>query len=180
VKIMAAPRPAQRGTPCAGTVVMMSAVSTRPHVLKLANGAPRGATPVVNRRIVPVQAARVAQFLTTTIAPTDPRWVLAARAALSLSGGRAAILIPEKRRALDACARRLGLRPFDASLIIAIVQDAVRRGEWLPDRGQGPAVAARLSLVRPAQDGIALCHAAAWVLALASGLFAAGWFWLGR
>lgn len=60
---------------------------------------------------------------------TDSRWVLAARAATWIEGGRAAILTPDKRRRLMKMAESLGLRPFDASLIIAIVQDAARSGK---------------------------------------------------
>ena len=62
------------------------------------------------------------------IAPTDPRWVVAVRVAEQLQGGQAAILAPEDRRRLVALAERLGLRAFDAALIIAIVQDAARSG----------------------------------------------------
>lgn len=76
----------------------------------------------------------------------DPRWVFAARAAIALRGGQAAILSPDKRRSLERLAGRMGLRPFDAALVIAIVQDAARRGESWADRGP----AARLALVRPA------------------------------
>ena len=62
------------------------------------------------------------------LAATDPRWVLAARTAMQLQGGQAAILAPDQRRRLVTMAQRLGLRPFDAGLVIAIVQDAARRG----------------------------------------------------
>lgn len=85
-----------------------------------------------------------------TMAATDPRWVLALRVYESIEGGRAAILRPQKRRNLVALATRLGLRPFDANLIIAIVQDAARCGE----APMGPAVAGRLTLVRtPGREG---------------------------
>jgi hypothetical protein len=47
----------------------------------------------------------------------------------ALEGGRAAILVPERRARLLALATRLGLRPFDANLVIALAQDRVRRGE---------------------------------------------------
>lgn len=79
-----------------------------------------------------------------TMAATDPRWVLALRIYESIEGGRAAILRPHKRRNLVALATRLGLRPFDANLIIAIVQDAARCGE----APLGPEVTSRLTLVR--------------------------------
>lgn len=59
----------------------------------------------------------------------DARWVMAARVSDALEGGRAAILRPEARSRLVSGATRMGLRPFDANLVIAIVQDAARRGE---------------------------------------------------
>ena len=61
----------------------------------------------------------------------DARLVMAARVAESLQGGRAAVLRPEKRMNLLRLATRLGIRPFDANLIIAIVQDSARRGETM-------------------------------------------------
>ena len=56
--------------------------------------------------------------------PTDPRWVLAVRTAAALQG---TALTPERRERVMRTARQIGLRPFDASLIIAIVQDHARR-----------------------------------------------------
>lgn len=55
----------------------------------------------------------------------DPRWVLAVRTSQCLQG---TILAPEQRDRLLILARLLGLTPFDANLIIAIVQDQARRG----------------------------------------------------
>ncbi len=57
----------------------------------------------------------------------DARRILALRASEALQGGRAALLTPERRERLMTISRAMGLRPFDASLIIAIVQDAARR-----------------------------------------------------
>ncbi len=76
----------------------------------------------------------------------DARWALAARTAAELEGGHAAILRPERRRALVAMGQHLGLRPFDANLVLAIVQDAARSGE----APLGPRARGMLSLVRPA------------------------------
>lgn len=77
---------------------------------------------------------------------TDARWVLACRVATSLEGGRAAILRPESRDRLLAQAERMGLRAFDANLVIAIVQDSARCGlEPL-----GLPTAERLPMVRQA------------------------------
>jgi len=76
----------------------------------------------------------------------DARLVFALRVAERLEGGRAAILTPESRGRLMSLSERMGLAPFDASLVIAIVQDAARRGETADD----PLTAGRLTLVRPA------------------------------
>jgi len=60
---------------------------------------------------------------------SDPRWVFAARAHTALeAGGR---LNPARREDLIAFARRRGIRPFDAHMILALVQDRARRGEEL-------------------------------------------------
>jgi hypothetical protein len=76
---------------------------------------------------------RAAASLTAT--PTDSpsherdvRRILALTTAQALEGGRAAILRPDRRRKLVSTATRLGLRPFEANLVIAIVQDGARRG----------------------------------------------------
>ena len=42
-------------------------------------------------------------------------------------------MTPERRARVLQTAERLGLRPFDANLIIAIVQDHARRGKDLGD-----------------------------------------------
>jgi len=57
--------------------------------------------------------------------PTDPRWVLALRTAEALDG---AVLPPERRDRLVRLGKLLGMTPFDANLVIAIVQDQARRG----------------------------------------------------
>jgi hypothetical protein len=59
------------------------------------------------------------------------RTVFAGIVASRLQGGRAAVLPSEARERLLDAARRFGLRPFDATLIIALVQDGARRGEPL-------------------------------------------------
>lgn len=63
-----------------------------------------------------------------SLSDRDARRIMAQRVAENLEGGRAGILVPERRRALVATAQRLGIRPFDANLIIAVVQDRFRRG----------------------------------------------------
>jgi hypothetical protein len=64
------------------------------------------------------------------INPADPRWVLAARAHSQLDG---AALAPDKRDKLMKLAQQLGIRPFDAAVIVALVQDRARRGRSLHD-----------------------------------------------
>lgn len=75
--------------------------------------------------------------------PRDPLWVLAEHAAASIEGGRAAVLPPERRAKLLAMGTRLGLRPFDSHLVIAIVQDSARTGERV-----GVGAKRRLGLLR--------------------------------
>lgn len=79
------------------------------------------------------------------IETTDARWVLAVRAADALEGGRAAVLKPEVRAKLLTSAKTMGLRPFDANLILAVVQDSARQGRPPGDA----ATIGRLSLVGP-------------------------------
>ena len=80
----------------------------------------------------------------TKLSPTDPRWVLAVRAYSQLQGSA---LTPERRERVLETARLLGVRPFDANVIIAIAQDHARRGE--PLAGAAPT----LSIVaRPPED----------------------------
>jgi len=74
----------------------------------------------------------------------DARNIVATRIARALDGGRAAILTPDVRRDIVTRAKKMGLRPFDANLIIAIVQDRARCGEPLDDMTGD----ARIRLVR--------------------------------
>lgn len=60
--------------------------------------------------------------------PTDPRWVLAVKTHTHLQGST---LTPERRQRLLSIASKIGLRPFEANLIMAVVQDHARRGEHL-------------------------------------------------
>lgn len=78
----------------------------------------------------------------------DPRWIFAVQVAKNIEGGRAAILIPERRHKLLIIATSLGLRPFDANLVIAVVQDGARSGEGsLSNEAED-----RLKLIRPADQ----------------------------
>jgi len=83
------------------------------------------------------------------ISRDDRRAVFAAHVVRQLDGGRAAILTPDRRRGLLTLAERMGMRLFDANLVIAIVQDAVREGD---DPLDTPADA-RIGLVSTRDDG---------------------------
>lgn len=76
------------------------------------------------------------------LGPDDARAILAARVSESIEGGRAAVLPPTARRNLVAVGAALGLRPFDTSLVIAIVQDRARAGAPQPGADDG-----RLSMI---------------------------------
>jgi len=116
-------------------------MSTGPH--NPFTGARRVTTPEARLRLVaseaaiPIDTARARRAIenenraaaSTEIDPADIRHALALRAADSLEGGRAALLRATKRRRLIDDAARKGLSPFEANLVIAIVQDAARRGE---------------------------------------------------
>ncbi len=71
-----------------------------------------------------------AAALNKNLDPADPRWVLAARAHHELDGST---LSPERRDRILRTARRLGVRMFEANLIIAIVQDHARANRPLGD-----------------------------------------------
>jgi hypothetical protein len=105
----------------------------------------------------------------------DARWIMAVQVMREMQGGRAAVVTPESRKRLMLVGRRLGLRAFDSSLVIAIVQDGARRGE---DPLGGEATA-RLRLVGGAEEpeladarpGLSWGQAA--VLVIAAGVFGA-------
>lgn len=77
----------------------------------------------------------------------DVRLSFATQVAARIEGGKAAILRPAARERLLSEGKAVGLRPFDVSLVIAIVQDAARRGEGV---ATGP-VSSRLGLVGRAE-----------------------------
>lgn len=79
---------------------------------------------------------RLASFGDAISDHTDPRWVLAVRTSVEMQGS---ILAPERREKLVDLGCRMGLSPFDANLIIAIMQDQARRGfapEHCPTAGE--------------------------------------------
>lgn len=120
--------------------------------------------------------------------PLDPRWVLAVRTANAIEGGRAAVLPPESRARLLSLATRLGLRPFDANLVIAIVQDGARSGEGpLEDQAQRrlalirrPRRAAGRGTIRGRKDGVTLALRLAAAGLIAAGMAAMAIGWIGQ
>ena len=87
------------------------------------------------------------------------------------------LLRPENRRRVLETAKLLGLRAFDANLIIAIVQDAARTG----DDPLGGEVQSRLQMVAPAntfdkrRENIFTACAIATTLALILGYALCKW-----
>jgi hypothetical protein len=65
----------------------------------------------------------------STLPAGDATRLFAMQVSESLEGGQSAILTPAKRHRLLRLGQRLGVRDFDANLVIAIVQDGARRGE---------------------------------------------------
>ncbi|MEQ8846006.1 MAG: hypothetical protein RIB58_14255 [Phycisphaerales bacterium] len=110
-----------------------------------ASPAPEGPSEAAKRAALELEVAR-SNRQAASIDATDARWVFACRVAASIEGGRAAILRPEARDRLLNQASALGLRAFDANLVIAIVQDSARCGQ----EPLGLGTADRLPLVRPA------------------------------
>jgi hypothetical protein len=103
-----------------------------PHVLRLVNTVDDRQQRVSPRTIAPRRATRAVERENRSAAvlpADDARRIFGDHVARSLEGGRAAILRPDRRRLLVSRAATLGLRPFDANLIIAIVQDGARRGD---------------------------------------------------
>jgi len=78
---------------------------------------------------------------------TDPRWVLALRVAEQMQG---TLLAPDARERLIRLGKTMGLTPFDANLVIAIIQDQARRG-FAPERcaSAGAAMLRMVPLPRP-------------------------------
>jgi hypothetical protein len=71
---------------------------------------------------------------TPNLSHADPCWQLASEVSLALDGD---VLAPATRRQLLERAGRLGVRQFDANLLIALVQDRARRGETI-EAGSNP------------------------------------------
>lgn len=99
-------------------------------VLRLVNAdAPSPSTTSRGRNIPArdrAQNVAAANARAASLTSDDARWIFAQRVRQALEGGKAAILSPDRRRDLISSATSQGMRPFDANLVIAIVQDDVR------------------------------------------------------
>jgi hypothetical protein len=94
---------------------------------------------IVKENRVAAHAGGFSPDIVKQIDARDPRWVLAMQTQARLQG---AVLSPERRDELMKSGRKMGLRPFEANLVIAIVQDRARSG------GRTERSATMLSLVR--------------------------------
>ncbi|UCD76249.1 MAG: hypothetical protein JSV91_04860 [Phycisphaerales bacterium] len=105
----------------------MSQAALPPHLRLIGTDDPEVVANWARSRLNRQQVIREnrAAGLNRSLDPTDPRWVLAIRAYSQLQG---TTLTPERRQRVMRTARQLGIRPFDANLIVAIVQDHARSG----------------------------------------------------
>ena len=108
----------------------------------------------------------------TALDPTDPRWVLAVRAYSQLQG---ASLNPNRREKLIQSAGGMGVRPFDANLIIAIVQDHARRGKDLGDAAGTVALLEPPPRRRGHEEHATLRWAVAIITAVVANIFLIWW-----
>ncbi len=148
-------RPERSASPARGTVhlsaLRMSSASAAPPALRSqpseagAGARTRGAWAEIAKENLAARAfaSGVGNSSPSGLGHTDPRWLLAVKTSSLLEGGKAALLTPAKRQSIMTLARQLGLRPFEASLVVAVVQDGARAGEGTLSEG----VKARLSLV---------------------------------
>lgn len=147
----------------------MSSIGTHPHLRLVGVSDAHQDGPEWARH--DVAAENKAAASNTKLDPTDPRWVLAVRAYSQLQG---TALTPDRRERLVQNAKTMGVRPFDANLIIAIVQDHARRGNDLGD------AAGTVALLEPparrrSDESVTLRWAAAILSALVANLFLMWW-----
>ncbi len=146
----------------------MTTIETRPHLRLVGASEDWPTTDEHRRHEIAAENRRAAA--NPTLDPTDPRWVLAVRAYSQLQGS--AMTWDRRQRVLDT-ADRLGVRPFDANLIIAIVQDHARRGRALDE------AAGTLALLDPpaatSRDATTLRWLAAIATAIVANAFLIWW-----
>jgi hypothetical protein len=117
-----------------------------------------------------------------TLTPDDPALKLAAQVRTQLQGP---VLSPDRRERLLKIANKLGMRPFEASLIIAIEQDRARTPgpgkaagaasapSPLPAAPSPESIAARTAHITEHIGAEAPIMAARWLLAAASAVLLA-------
>lgn len=112
--------------------------------------------------------------------PSDPRWVLAVRTAEVMEAG--GVLPPDRRERLTRVGRMLGLTAFDVSLVIAIVQDQVRRGHSTLNAPGAGVEQLQMIQMKPGVKGSAWSRW--WPAAVVAGMVLVaevvvvwGWFW---
>lgn len=136
------------------------------HTLRLHSAAGR-----IDRR--PVTPEAIDNVTPQSISATDPRWVLATRVRESMQGQ---MLPAERRDRLLKIGGLLGLTPFESNLVIAIVQDQVRRGGTIADAAPSLAMVPRhattVAAARLKRVGMLVAAAIAAEIALIIWLFA--------
>ena len=157
------------GTPRARSLRQMQTARAHTPVLRLVNGERAFRAPPLPRAHTAARRVMSENRAASGIDARDARWVIAASTASSLEGGLAAILPPDRRRRLVSMAVHLGLREFDANLVIAIVQDAARAG--LPALGRTTEERLAFVRARSASEGVRAPEYAR-LLAIATGLAA--------
>lgn len=110
-----------------------------------------------------------------TLSPDDPALTLATQVRCELQGP---VLSPQRREKLLKSANKLGLRPFQASLVIAVEQDRARLGSntlpTLPTPPSPESAAARTAHIVEHLANEAQTMFWRWLLAGASALVLAG------
>ena len=107
------------------------------------------------------------------IDPADPRWMLACATRDALQGS---VLTYENRRKVMLLAQRVGIRPFDANLIVAIVQDRARRGETIESAADAISVVPAPEAPAPPRRSVAAwTWAAAILVAILVDTVLIGW-----
>lgn len=101
----------------------------------------------------------------------DPRWAIACATRDALQGS---VLTYENRRKVMLLAQRVGIRPFDANLIVAIVQDRARRGEPIECAADALSVIPKPA-ARPGRAAAAWMWAAAILVAILVDAVLIGW-----
>ncbi len=120
-------------------------------------------------RIAPPKLPDAPPPLPRQIPIDDPRWVLAIATHQRMTGST---LRPDARARLLKTGRTMGLNTFQCNLVIAVVQDAARRG-----RGPAGAIDGLLVIPGPAPAVTGWSRVIGWVAALVIGE-AAVLYWL--